>query len=121
SHARFNGRKMLGRMTAARAKAKATPKAHHRGSDPAMSGQTPTSTNAPANRAPKLRSELSEMGAGGKFGSRTTAMPHLRCCVGIIACSQKKRGRNALRAGRSRSKMTAREPHTDSAPDLGRR
>src|SRR5262249_60139599 len=74
SHARFNGCKMLGRMTAASAKAKATPNAHHRGPDPVMSGQAPTSTNTPANRAPKLRSELSEAGPGARFGSRIPAI-----------------------------------------------
>jgi hypothetical protein len=90
SHARFNGRKVLGRMTAASAKAKATPNAHHRGPDPVMSGQAPTSTNTPANRAPKLRSELSEAGPWLRFGSRTTAINFISGMVSMLqSCSQK--------------------------------
>src|SRR5262249_25623717 len=91
SHARFNGRKMLGRITAASAKAKATPKAHHRGSDLAMSGQPPTTTNTPGKRATKLRSELAEGGTGVRLGSRTTAMPHLRCCGALLLVAKRNR------------------------------
>src|SRR5262249_16294888 len=111
SHALFNGCKMPGRMAAASAKAKATPNAHHRGPDPVMSGQAPTSTNTPANRAPKLRSEPSEAEVGVRLGPRTTATSLISGVVSALQLVAKRnRGTQYSSSGHDRVQKGPSDP-----------